>query len=343
MALRGVARWTDPGWRAEHLAWATDRLAELGRQPVGEAEQRARPWSTVFRIPTDRGVAWSKANGPGAAHEGPLLEALRQAGESNVLLPLAVATDQPWLLLDDGGPTLRSLVAADGRAGDTELAKWIRILPTYARLQRRMEGHVEAMRAAGVPDERPAAYPAILARLLADDGPWTRVDDVDRDRAEATRSRLAALAPVVRDLSAELAASGIPSTVEHGDLHGNNILTGTGTATTPRFFDWGDGVIAHPFGTLTSTFGSAAHHAGVDAYGQELHPVRDAYTQAWREYASTTDLGRIAAVAMDLGHLNKAVNWERSLVGLEPDEMGGHHGATSAWLGDFVDRLDRVA
>jgi hypothetical protein len=343
MPLRGVALWTDPAWRAGHLAWATDRLAEQGRTPVGEAEQRARPWSTVFRIPTDHGVAWSKANGPGAAHEGPLLEALRQAGETNVLLPRAVASDRPWLILDDGGPTLRSQVAADGRAGDTELATWIRILPTYARLQRRMEGHIEAMLAAGVPDERPAAYPAILARLLADDGPWTRVDDDDRDRAETTRSRLAVLAPVVRDLSAELAASVIQSTVEHGDLHGNNILIGTGTATTPRFFDWGDGVIAHPFGTLTSTFGSAAHHAGVDAYGPELHPVRDAYTQAWREYASTADLGRIATLAMDLGHLNKAVNWERALVGLPPDEMAGHHGATAAWLGDFVERLDRAS
>jgi len=272
-----------------------------------------------------------------------LLEVLRQAGETNVLLPLAVAGDQPWLLFDDGGPTLRSQVAADGRVGDTELATWIRILPTYARLQRRMEGHVESMLAGGVPDERPAAYPEILARLLAEDGPWTRVDDDDRDRAERTRSRLTALTPLVGDLAAELAASAIPPTVEHGDLHGNNILIGSRAAAAPRFFDWGDGVIAHPFGTLTSTLGSVANHAGVDAYGEELHPVRDAYTHAWRDHASSADLGRIATLAMDLGHLNKAVNWERALLGLEPEAMGGHHGATAAWLGDFVDRLDRVA
>ena len=57
-------------------------LAALGRHVTGEPEQRARPWGTVFRLEADDGrVVWSKANGPGTAHEARLLTLLRRRGD----------------------------------------------------------------------------------------------------------------------------------------------------------------------------------------------------------------------------------------------------------------------
>ena len=331
-------QWTDPAWRTEHLAWAGDTLGELGRRVDGEVEQRVAPWSTVFRIPTDGGPAWSKANGPGAAHEGPLLGILRGLGEHVALLPMAFDVRRAWLLLDDGGPTLRSRPAPDGRNGDTDLAAWTRILPAYAALQRRSEGHVEAMLAVGVPDARPTTAPATLARLLADDGAWSRVAAGDRGAADAARARLRALAPRVAELAAELAASPIPASVDHGDLHGNNIVFGADGG--PRVFDWGDAVVAHPFATLTGTLGSIGHRAGLDAYGPELDGVREAYLTAWTDLAPLSTLDRLATLAMDLGHIAKAAAWERAVAGLAPAEMGGHHGATAAWLVALAQRLE---
>lgn len=338
MPLSGVATWTNPRWREVHLGWAEARLKELGRRRVGEFEQRAVPWSTVIRIPTDGGVAWSKANGPGSAHEGPLLAVFQGLGETAALLPLAVAPEQPWLLLDDGGSTLRSHMAPDGRNGDTDLAAWMRILPVYASLQRRAEGSVEALLAAGVPDLRTAGLPKTLARLLDDDAVWSRVDADERDATDQARARLRDLFPLVAELAAELAASAIPPTIEHGDLHGNNVFIGPDAA--PRFFDWGDSTIAHPFATLTGTFSSIGHHARLEAYGSDLDQVRDAYTEAWTDLVPRAALARLVTLAMDLGHISKAAAWERAMTGLQPDEMGGYHGWPAGWLADLVPRLE---
>lgn len=335
--LAGIARWTDPRWRSAHLAWADERLAEQGRRRVGDVEARPRPWSTVFRIPTDGGTAWSKANGPGPFHEGPLLEVMARAGATAVLLPLAVDLERGWLLLDDGGATLRSLPAPDGRNGDTDLARWERILADYADLQRWMEGHVEAMLAVGVPDLRPERLPETLARLLDTDELWARVDRADRPATDRARRRLRQLAPVVADMTGSLAASPIAATIDHGDLHGNNIVVGEDGSR--RIFDWGDAVVGHPFQTLTGTLGSIGHHAGLDAYGPALDRSRDAYLEPWTDLAPRSELARLATFAMDLGHIVKAAAWERAVTGLAPGAMGGHHGATAAWLADFEARL----
>jgi len=145
--------------------------------------------------------------------------------------------------------------------------------------------------------------------------------------------------PLVAALADDLAASGVEPSLDHGDLHGNNVLVGSGVDSI-RVFDWGDAVIAHPFTTLATTLGSIAHHVGVDPYGPAVASVRDAYLAGWADLAPASVLERAAAVAMDLGHIGKAAAWEQALQGLEPDEMGGFHAATAVWLADFVARLE---
>ena len=137
-APTGKRTWLDPAWQAEALGWAERTLAGLGRRIDGPVEQpHVRPWSTAFRIPTDRGPAWLKATGPGPAYEGPLLDVFAARGVRRVPLPLAVHPDRPWLLLDDAGPTLRQ-TRPDG-TGDHDLAAWERILAEYAELQRSLD------------------------------------------------------------------------------------------------------------------------------------------------------------------------------------------------------------
>src|SRR6185295_17733873 len=105
----GRRTWLDPAWREEILGWAATALRARHRRVIGDIEQpHVRPWSTAFRIPTDGGIVWLKATGPGNAHEGPLLDVFRRHAAPYVLLPMAVHPDRPWLLLEDGGPTLRA-------------------------------------------------------------------------------------------------------------------------------------------------------------------------------------------------------------------------------------------
>ena len=289
-----------------------------------------------MRVPTDGFPVWFKASGPGAAHEGPLLEVFRRRGVEHVLLPLAVHADLPWLLFDDGGPSLRA-TRPDGM-GDHDIAAWERILAEYAAVQRSVEADAtrDEMLAAGVPDGRPSRLPGELARLLNDDVAWARITDDERAAADVARRRLHESLQAVAAAVTELEAAGIAATIQHDDLHGGNILAGP---AGDRFFDWGDAVIAHPFSTLTTTFNSIAHHAGRDLDDPVFERLRDAYTDAWTDRLPAADLARAVALARTLGCISRSLSWERALTGLAHAEMEGHGDAVAGWLMELDERL----
>ena len=293
-----------------------------------------------MRIPTDGGTAWFKATGPGPAHEGPLLEWFRARGVANVLLPLAVHPDRPWILFDDGGPTLRQ-TRPDG-TGDHDLVAWERILREYADLQRSLEGDesVAAMFAAGVPDGRPEALPDELARLLDDDAAWDRLHDDDREEGRTARARLRERLPEVVATAAELTSIGIRPSVQHDDLHGGNILVGP---AGDRIFDWGDAVVAHPFSTLTVTFSSIAHKTGLPQDDPAFARLEAVYLEGWADVAPGPALGQAFRVARGFGCLNRALNWERALIGVAEEELAEWGDSVAGWVIEFADRFDAVS
>lgn len=333
----GARTWLDPGWRTEALAWVEATLAGLGHNVSGPVEQpHVRPWSTAIRIPTGAGPIWFKASGPGPAHEGPLLGVFRDLGVAHVLLPLAVHAERPWLLFEDGGPTMRA-TRPDG-TGDHDLVAWERILSEYAVLQRAVEGDaaVTAMLVAGVPDGRPERLPDELDRLLDEDAAWARILPDERADADVARRRLRDAAGVIRAAAGELAAAGIAATIQHDDLHGGNILVGP---DGDRIFDWGDAAIAHPFGTLTTTFDSISNKTGLGLDDPAFVRLRDIYLDAWTDVPPRGALAEVTSLSRDLACIGKALAWERALLGLEPDEMDGHGDAVAGWLMEFAERL----
>lgn len=334
----GARTWLDPDWRANALDWVEAELARLSRAISGEVTQpHVMPWSTAMRIPTAEGPVWFKASGPGPAHEGRLLGVLRERGVRHVLLPLAVHPDRPWLLFEDGGPTLRR-THPDG-TGDHDLDAWRRILAEYAILQRSLErpDDVAAMLAAGAPDGRPQRLADELDRLLDDDVPWSRVTPDERTLAIAARAQLRDASPAIRSAASELAGSGIAATIQHDDFHGGNILVGP---AGDRFFDWGDAIVAHPFGTLTTTFNSIAHKTGLSLEDPAFLRLRDVYLEAWSDVLSADELVEVTAFARDLACIGRSLAWERAFTDLEPDEMGDRGDSVAGWLMELAERLD---
>jgi hypothetical protein len=248
-----MARWRDPVWVDAAAGWAIDRLAEHGYAVTGEPEQtHVRPWSTVWRLQTRDGPFWFKANAIGSAHEVPLIEALARWAPDHVLEPVATDTRRGWLLLPDGGPTLR---AAQG--GQTDIAHWAEILADHAELQRRVAPHADELADLEVPDARPERLPEIRAELL-DDTTGLRVGRPDGLQPEQ-RQRLKADAGRYATLCAELAAIGIPASVNHDDLHDNNVFVPAQRGGPYRLFDWGDASVAHPFAVLLIALRVAQH------------------------------------------------------------------------------------
>jgi hypothetical protein len=279
------------------------------------------PWSTVLRLPTADGYVYAKANGPGQAYEGPLVAALAARAPERVPVPLAVHPDRPWMLLSDGGQTLRATLA-----GRWDGAAWERMLAEYADLQRAVTEDTDALLALGVPDGRPEWMPGGFADLLAD--PVVRAG-----LTAGQQSALDALRPAYGDWCAALVAGGIRATIQHDDLHDANVLVDA--AGGHRFFDWGDACIAHPFGSLLVALRLAAHRYGLPARGPELRRLRDAYLEVWTgSHPGRTpgELIALAGAACQVATVGRALAWQRALIGADPSALAEHADAVPGWL-----------
>jgi aminoglycoside phosphotransferase (APT) family kinase protein len=86
-----------------------------------------------------------------------------------------------------------------------------------------------------------------LDGLLADQRWFTF--DANPELTSMEVARICAGPPALEHAAAAL-ATGVPATIQHDDLHDDNVFV---VAQHPRLIDWGDAVIAHPFSTLRVT------------------------------------------------------------------------------------------
>lgn len=317
------ARWLHPDWRAEAVAWATDRL---GAPRLDAAVQtRVRPWSTLLRLTVADGEGtrawWLKACSPGTAYEAPLLALLAGWGLPHVPRPVAVDAALALALLPDGGATVRQ------RHPEPSVEATAQLLQAAALIARGTSAHVPEMLAAGVPDLRPERVDASLAALLDDpaltSGPHPLPAEA-RDRVDRHRARL-------REDAALLAAGPVPAALQHDDLHDGNVL-----ADPLVVIDWGDASVAHPFATLLVTLNAHAHRAGLGAQHPDLARLRDRYLEHWTDLAPLSELQALAAAAVRLAPVGRAWAWRRALSGADTAARQEWGDGVAGWLEELV-------
>jgi len=294
----GLAVWSTPAWLAGAESWMDGRLAEAGIERTGEVTQpHLRAWGTALTAPTTRGPVWLKAPGPETAFEAALYELLGTVVPDRVLVPIAVDVPRGWILLPDGGPTLRE--HDDGSL----LPALEAILPRYAQLQRDLESHVDKLVAFGVADMRAPAMPARFDEALAVARRYVTDHGTANDRTDL--DRIAALRPEFVAWCAELAESPVPASLDHNDLHPGNVF-----AAGTRFYDWGDSVVAHPFASMLVTL--AYVHS---LFGPTAGParVRDAYLEPFTDLAPRTALVAQVELACRVAKAARVLTWDRAL------------------------------
>lgn len=333
--LTGVSTWEDPAWRAAAVAWAEQELDRLGLSMLGEPEHpHVRPWSTVLRLDVDGGAVWLKSVGTGSAQEPTLAAALAEWVPGRVLTPLAVHPGRRLTLLPDGGPTLRSSGAS------ASAPAWEAMLADYAQLQIDLAPHVPEMLAMGVPDAGPPRLPTLVADLLADDD--AMLLDRPNGLTTAVRDRIAAGLGEYTELCRRLAGGGVPLSLQHDDLHDDNVFAADGGH---RFFDWGDATVAHPFLSLLVTLRMAARALEVAAGDPLLVRLRDAYLEPWTDYGSPADLRKQCDLALRVGPPARALTWHRILLGIHPAERVEWDEYVAGWMAEYLERgsLDEAA
>lgn len=237
-----------------------------------------RPWSTVGRVPVAGGVAWFKACNEVQAFEPRLTAELFERWPDRVAEVLAYDSDRGWLLFADAGTRI-------GDLGNLP-SYWLTVLPLYAELQRDEAAHAVDHLEHGVPDLRVATLPARYAELVRRDLPLS----------EDQGSKLWMFAPVFERRCADLASAGLPETVQHDDLHMNNVYSKGGVL---RVLDWGDSSVSHPFASLVPTFRFLEERNGVGANDPQIARLRDAYLEPWGaglkdEFALAMQVGAFA-------------------------------------------------
>jgi hypothetical protein len=268
-------------------------------EPAGAIEvARERPWATVLRVPLAGGrVCWCKVCAPVQAFEPRLTAALSARWPGRVAEVLAHDAERGWLLMADAGTSIRD-------AGNPPEA-WLAALPAYAELQRGEAQHAADHLAHGVPDLRLATLPARYEDLLRRELP------LDADG----KARLRVFAPRFAELCAELAAHGVPDTLQHDDLHMGNLFT---QRDGLRVLDWGDASISHPFASLVVTFRFLEEVNGLAPGDPWLARLRDAYLEPWDR-----DHARAFPLALRIGRFAHAIAWTRQRDHLTPAAREG--------------------
>jgi hypothetical protein len=273
--------------------WARQELDERGITARELVWERLRPWSQVAKITTDTEPVWLKVNLGDTLYEAGLLRLLGTLVPVHVMVPLAVDAERGWSLTPHGGVTLRESHPT------FDPTVWERLLAEYAQLQRALTPHVRDLLAVGVPDLPPEKLPDHLAAL-----------SVDLPEIRAQQQSFI-------EECTELTASGIPSTLQHDDLHDNNVFAASGKFA---FFDWSDSSVSHPFGTLLVALRVAAAKAEVHAGDPLLARLRSAYLEPWTAEHSRADLERWAYLAVRVSKVTRALSYVRALS--EADEAG---------------------
>lgn len=326
-ANEGGLQWTRAEWLSTAHEWIRSELDLLDLSPVGPIEQpHVRPWSTVLRVPTKQGLVWFKASTPVLAHEARVIEVLAQTRPDNV--PRLLATDRAtgWMLQADSGPRLSDTLRDRRDAGRFEGA-----LGAYAELQLDVARSSADLIAAGAFDRRHEVLPLEFEELLENPDALKLGSQggITANELSDLRSR----APRIRAMCSELAAAGIPETIQHDDLSDADVaMNGNGY----RFFDWGDACVAHPFFAPFIALRVLGLRFDLEPSAPELKRVGAAYLEPWSEFGSRADLDRAFEVAQQLASVCRTLTWHRTLLSLGPAYQDPEGDPVVGWLREVL-------
>lgn len=317
--------WTSAVWGTQEFA---DELRAFVTDAVGEPavleQVKVRPWATVWRVVADGATYYAKQNCPGQAHEAALLTALSRISPARVVPVVAADPARDLLLTADLGETIQA------RGGDHDVDLWCRIAQEAAQLQREVAPHLADLPLTVLlPDCSTTYVGDAVGRLGAlPAGDVRRLPD---DVAE----RLRALLPTIERWSDQVAALDLPVTVNHNDLHANNVVAGADGAL--RFFDFADAVAAEPLGALLIALNISAHELGAGPDDLRLRRIADAALEVWSDRAPMRALRAALPAALQLARLAKVESWRRCLTTMTADERAEYGSAPADWLGTLLE------
>lgn len=315
------AHWSSPEFRAELTEWVTSAVGE----PRSLKPVRDRSWSTVWRVAASPGTFYAKQNTPLQAFEARLLTLLGDLAPAYVVPVAAADPDRDLLLTPDQGTVLGDDLADAGE--EHLLAAVGRMLGTAARLQREVAPHADLLADAGLTRLALSdVLPYVQQRLdelapLPEDDPRS----FEPGRAEVLEAALPSVAAAVD----QVAALGLPLTLNHNDLQTFNVFDVDGAM---RFFDFGDAMVTEPLAALMVPLAGIARHLEVAAADPRVLGLAEPALEVWSDVVPLSELRAALPAALRLARLARCESWLRCYAAMNDNELAEWGGAAAYWL-----------
>ena len=335
MSSQSQLIWKDPDWQKEAHDWIRAEAERKSIQLTGEIEQpHVYHWSTVMRVPTSSGLIFFKATAGEIIHEIALTQKMTSWLPDRLPELIAVDARRGWMLMRDGGEQLRASVRP---AKDTK--PWKPVIKKYAELQIGLAEYVSEILALGIPDHRLAALPSLYAQLLTD----MEILRIDQGKGLTSDEfqQLKEWLPRFEQICMDLAAYGIPESVNHGDFHDGNVLLKEERIT---FFDWGDADVTHPFVSLRTLWVSIEIALELDDYAftPEMADLLDHYLEPFERFASRDELHKVYALSKPVASVVKALAWHQSITRMDASVREEYIHIVPAVLQEFLYHMEKL-
>lgn len=307
------------------FAWAKDTLSTHKIKMCGEFEPvRLMPWSKVYRVKTPCGFVFLKVVTPPFDVELKLLPYLSGHFAEAVPHVIASSPEHFSLLMQDAGTPLRPVMQKNYQLDLAILA-----LQIYVHIQQDLSSRVDDLLKLGVPDWRLNTLPSHYLSLL------DKKDFLKHDGLTVNElSKLQSLVEQVQTQCEQLASFPIPETIEHGDIHDNNILISEQKQLI--IHDWGDTVITHPFFSLCSFIHSAKNQHKIEHLESIL---TQAYSDMWSKYDIKENLQNILALTNQLREVKFVLSFSRIAECPGMHDLGEYKGTVAGALKAFIKRM----
>ena len=320
--------------RQEATSWAKDVL-DVSRCEL--AEHVTHPWSTVWRVATERGRFWLKHNAPVHRAEGSVQMLLAELAPDYVDAPLAIDACHGWILAADGGMTL---IDTSPETRGIEVETLCRVLQDYGHLQRLTASSGDRLRRVGME----TLDPLDTARQVRDQADWMahapRADP--RHISEEDHQLVRRAIPALEEAGEALAAGPVPHLFDHGDLWPANVFVPR-EGGRYRVFDLADAAWAHPFCSLVMLLHECLYRWGLpkgehvlDLRDPRIGTIFDSYFECWTDLASLASLRTLAQYALRIAALQQSRAWFRQLQLADPHTLATQGHQPWHWLQDVT-------